>query len=185
MAKLCKTSTSLNQTNLSYPYSNSECCRVKEFFPPIVGRILRGHVIKTLYVPQEDNCEIHCYLDKLCQSINISPQLDNGKWMCELNDVAVGPESLIEAEKHKYYGTKVTNFPEITSLAANLRMYTNFYVPFLRRQNPCSSYPCVKNATCRPNFQVDNSFQCICPKGYTGEMCDKGTCALLYLIEMR
>ena len=70
-------------------------------------------MIKTLYVPQEDNCEIHCYLDKLCQSINISPQLDNGKWMCELNDVTVGPESLIEAEKHKYYGTKVTNFPEI------------------------------------------------------------------------
>ena len=33
--------------------------------------------------------------------------------MCELNDVAVGPGSLIEAKKHKYYGTKVTNFPEM------------------------------------------------------------------------
>ena len=87
--------------------SLSECCQIKEFHTPITGKILRGHVIKTLFVAQEEMCRVHCYLDDICQSINISPRPGNGQWKCELNDVS-DSENLVEAEGHQYYATKVS-----------------------------------------------------------------------------
>ncbi|KAJ7385550.1 Notch, partial [Desmophyllum pertusum] len=131
-----------------------ECCRIKEFSIPITGKCLVGHVINTLLVTEEETCKLHCYLNDICQSINISPRLDNDMWRCELSDTddKQNPECFEEAVGYRYYATK----------------------------NPCSSSPCVKNSTCRPNFLGDNSFQCICPPGFTGSECstDVDECAI-------
>ncbi|CAH3013761.1 unnamed protein product [Porites evermanni] len=40
-------------------------------------------------------------------------------------------------------------------------------------KNSCSRGPCVKNASCVPNFESDD-FQCECPSGFTGEACAVG-----------
>ena len=51
-------------------------------------------------------CQAHCFMDDICQSINVSPQLDNGQWRCELND-AGGLENLVDEDGQVYYFTKV------------------------------------------------------------------------------
>lgn len=91
--------------------SFAECCRVKEFLAPVSGKVLADHVIKTLDVAQEETCKIHCYLSDICQSINISPQLDSGMWRCELSDTdeKQNPESFMAAYGYTYYATKVSN----------------------------------------------------------------------------
>ena len=52
-------------------------------------------------------CRAHCFMNDICQSINVSPQLDNGQWRCELND-ASGQENLIDEAGQVYYFTKVS-----------------------------------------------------------------------------
>ena len=64
---------------------------------------------------QEDLCEAHCYLNDICQSIKISPRLDNGQWRCELND-AVDPKSLVEADEQKFIATKVNFYVQSLSM---------------------------------------------------------------------
>ncbi|XP_044171324.1 uncharacterized protein LOC114973112 isoform X2 [Acropora millepora] len=125
-------------------FTKTECCKVKEFFEPIQGKVLRGHLIKTLFVGQEEMCQAHCFMDDICQSINVSPQLDNGQWRCELND-AGGLENLVDEDGQVYYFTK----------------------------NACNSSPCMKDATCRPSFLDDDSFTCVCPAGFAGAMCNE------------
>ena len=46
-------------------------------------------------------------MNDICQSTNVSPQLDNGQWRCELND-AGGLENLNDEAGHVYYFTKVS-----------------------------------------------------------------------------
>ncbi len=38
-------------------------------------------------------------------------------------------------------------------------------------QNPCSSNPCLHNATCLNGF-TDKRYICLCQAGYTGENCE-------------
>ncbi|XP_029209382.2 uncharacterized protein LOC114973122 [Acropora millepora] len=125
-------------------FTKKECCKVKEFLEPIQGKVLRGHVIKTIYVEQKEMCRAHCFMNDICQSINVSPQLDNGQWRCELND-ASGQENLIDEAGQVYYFTK----------------------------NPCNSSPCMNNATCRSSFLDDDSFTCVCPAGFAGAICNE------------
>ncbi|RMX47457.1 hypothetical protein pdam_00002147 [Pocillopora damicornis] len=88
--------------------TSNEGCVIKEFSAVIEGRALRGHVVKTLYVPGEETCKIHCFLDEVCQSINVSPNGASGRWKCELSDTdeKQNPQSLIEDEGFKYYASK-------------------------------------------------------------------------------
>ncbi|XP_044171330.1 uncharacterized protein LOC114973858 [Acropora millepora] len=125
-------------------FTKTECCKVKQFLEPIQGKALRGHLIKTLFLKQEEMCQAHCFMNDICQSINVSPQLDNGQWKCELND-AGGLENLNDEAGQVYYFTK----------------------------NPCNSSPCAKNVTCRPSFLDDDSYTCVCPEGFTGAMCNE------------
>ncbi|XP_022778036.1 sushi, nidogen and EGF-like domain-containing protein 1 [Stylophora pistillata] len=38
--------------------------------------------------------------------------------------------------------------------------------------SPCSSYPCHNGGACEANHR-DNTFECICESGFTGEYCEK------------
>ncbi|XP_015771709.1 PREDICTED: neurogenic locus Notch protein-like isoform X4 [Acropora digitifera] len=126
-------------------FTKTECCKVKTFLEPIQGKVLKGHLIKTLFVKQEGMCQARCFMNDMCQSTNVSPQLDNGQWRCELND-AGGLENLNDEAGHVYYLTK----------------------------NACNSSPCIKNATCRPSFQLDDdSYTCACPAGFAGAACNE------------
>ena len=86
-----------------------ESCIIKEFLTPVKGKVLAGHVIQTLSVSEEETCKIHCYLNDICQSINVSPHGTNGMWKCELSDTdeKQNPQSFIEEDNVKYYPTKV------------------------------------------------------------------------------
>ena len=64
-------------------------------------------MIKTLFVEQEEMCQAHCFMNEICQSINVSPQLNNRQWRCELND-ASGLENLNDEAGQVYYFTKVS-----------------------------------------------------------------------------
>ena len=41
-------------------------------------------------------------------------------------------------------------------------------------QSPCSSFPCKNGATCVPNYD-DDTFHCICKKGFSSKLCRNGT----------
>lgn len=75
---------------------------------PTSGKVLKGHVIKTVFVPKEEMCRVHCFMNEVCQSINVRPpDLNNGQWRCELND-ASSTEHVVDAKGHKYYATKAS-----------------------------------------------------------------------------
>ena len=61
-------------------------CRNLYFKPSVQGKILRGHVIKSVPVLSEENCRVQCYLEERCISYNLSPQID-GFHTCNLSDV--------------------------------------------------------------------------------------------------
>ena len=75
---------------------------------PIQGKVLKGHLIKTVFVEQEEMCQALCFMNDICQSTNVSPQFDNGQWRCELND-AGGMENLNDEAGHVYYLTRVSD----------------------------------------------------------------------------
>ncbi|KAJ7347168.1 hypothetical protein OS493_039968, partial [Desmophyllum pertusum] len=57
-----------------------------------------------LVVTEEENVQAYCYLNDICQSINISPRLDNDMWRCELSDTddKQNPECFEEAVGYRY-----------------------------------------------------------------------------------
>lgn len=65
---------------------------------------LKGHVFKRLHLTDEDMCEVYCYLDDRCQSINLSTKSSRGTWKCELSSKnrTQHPESLVREEGFKY-----------------------------------------------------------------------------------
>ena len=40
-------------------------------------------------------------------------------------------------------------------------------------QSPCSSSPCKNEGTCVPSYKY-GIFECLCKKGFVGEVCEKG-----------
>lgn len=52
--------------------------------PHIRDKVLKGHVIRTVQVPNEDVCEITCYQEPNCMSYNYG-LAGNESHTCELN----------------------------------------------------------------------------------------------------
>ena len=69
--------------------------RLLELKPPMTGRRLVGHVIKTLRVNSADGCDVNCFMDDNCMSMNLGP-LEDGKHVCELSssDHDIHPDDL-------------------------------------------------------------------------------------------
>ena len=45
------------------------------------------------------------------------------------------------------------------------------YFPYF--QSACFSSPCQNGGTCLANYE-DDTFECLCKKGFIGEYCEKG-----------
>ena len=69
-----------------------------------------NHTIKTLKVRDLDECELRCYYEDNCVSLNFENKMvGNGKYSCELNNSTHGEheEDFVEASNFLYRGTNV------------------------------------------------------------------------------
>ena len=85
------------------------------------GKALDGHVIKTLQVKKQEQCELRCFHESECVSYNMGPSQVNG-FTCELSnsDQVRHPDALVPRASYIYRGTEVkktTHFPEFAILA--------------------------------------------------------------------
>ena len=64
---------------------SSEYNRIITFKEPIKGKVLKGHVIRSLKVANEGSCRVQCFMEPNCVSINVGP-VQEGKSICELNN---------------------------------------------------------------------------------------------------
>ena len=83
-------------------------CRMLEFKPGIEGSSLFNHVLKTHSAFSQDDCELLCYMEDECMSINFGPG-DSGEHVCELSDSDhdLHPEDLKSRHGFTYRPTKV------------------------------------------------------------------------------
>ena len=75
------------------------------------GKRLLNHTIKTLQVRDLDECELQCYYEHDCVSINFKNEASktDGKHTCELNNSTHDSkeQDLVEVKHYFYRGTKV------------------------------------------------------------------------------
>ncbi|CAH3159161.1 unnamed protein product, partial [Pocillopora meandrina] len=108
-------------------------------------RRLVNHTIETRKVKNFDDCELWCYLNDNCVSLNFKKDPENTDLvhLCELNNAT-----------HLKYDNKLTN-------------NVNFY--YRGSKNACDkSSLCENNATCQSGFTL-KGYRCLCPPGYEGE----------------
>lgn len=76
------------------------------------GKALDGHVIKTLQVKKQEQCELRCFHESECVSYNMGPSLVNG-YTCELSnsDHVRHPDALVPRPGYIYRGTEVKKTP--------------------------------------------------------------------------
>ena len=60
-------------------------CRIIEFKEPIENKAMKDHVIRSAEVINEGSCQVLCYVDPNCVSINFGPS-HGEKYKCELNN---------------------------------------------------------------------------------------------------
>ncbi|PFX18685.1 Pikachurin [Stylophora pistillata] len=121
-------------------------CRSIVFKEPIRDKVMKGHLIRLVDVPHQGSCNVLCYLEPNCVSINFGPS-QGGNYICELNnasDESQGSSYLQSKQDHTY----------------------------LSIENPCSSSPCFNNGTCQAGY-TEKGFRCKCPLGFTGVNCKK------------
>ena len=73
----------------SFPMSHippTDDCRSLKFKPQIEDSSLNGHVIKYYASESKDDCELKCYMEDYCMSINFGLRSEEGKHVCELSD---------------------------------------------------------------------------------------------------
>ncbi|KAL9975397.1 hypothetical protein ACROYT_G012554 [Oculina patagonica] len=121
-------------------------CRDIIFKEPVPNKAMKGHVIRSVEVPNEGSCRVMCYTEPNCVSINLGPS-EGGKQKCELNNA--------------------TDENQLTLFLEDKPTYT-----YLAIKNPCSSSPCLNNGTCQAGF-TSNGFRCVCRPGYKGYNCSE------------
>ena len=91
----------------------SDSCRELLFpsFLFFVGKRLLNHTIRTLQVQDLDECELQCYYEHDCVSINFKNKANqtDRKHTCELNNSTHDSkeQDLVEEKYYFYRGTKV------------------------------------------------------------------------------
>ncbi|XP_022787214.1 uncharacterized protein LOC111327321 [Stylophora pistillata] len=117
---------------------DNDNCRQLDFDLPIFGKILAKHVIRTIEVPDVPLCQLNCFLEADCVSVNVRAANHSREKICELNnkDANGHPEDLMVIHQSSYHGTK----------------------------NACSSNPCRNGAMCQTGF-TKKGYRCLCPAG--------------------
>ena len=102
----------------------SDQCRELEFPGSyfFYGERLINHVIRTIKVLDQDSCELQCYLEHNCVSINFQ---FTGTHNCELNNAThkEHDKDLLKAEGYVYHGTIVSRTSVFCKY--NLRLHLN------------------------------------------------------------
>ncbi|XP_066023379.1 protein kinase C-binding protein NELL2-like [Pocillopora verrucosa] len=112
-------------------------------------RRLVNHTIEKKGVKNLDDCELLCYLNDQCVSLNFEKDPENNRplHICELNNAT-----------HLKYDSHLT---------------TNAAFYYRGSKNACDKSPyCENNATCQSGFTL-KGYRCLCPPGFKGEYCEK------------
>ncbi|PFX18696.1 hypothetical protein AWC38_SpisGene16928 [Stylophora pistillata] len=121
-------------------------CRSIVFKESLQEKVMKGHLIRLEEVPHQGSCNVLCYMEPNCVSINVGPS-KGGNYICELNNASdESPGSSDLQSKQDYIHLSI--------------------------ENPCSSSPCFNNGTCQAGY-TDKGFRCKCPFGFTGVRCEK------------
>ncbi|CAH3169920.1 unnamed protein product, partial [Pocillopora meandrina] len=118
------------------------------FEKPIEGHALQQHVFKQIYlsmgIKPDSDCKNRCLMENTCVSVNVGPPSKNGFRVCQLSDSdhSQHPDNLTPQEGYQYWTSK----------------------------NPCSSSPCLHNATCLNGF-TNTRYICLCQVGFKGKQC--------------
>lgn len=96
---------------LSFSAVLPEVCRELQYVHKITGKALEGHVIKTIQVQHNDQCELSCFVELECNSYNLGPLQVNGH-TCELSksDHLRHPDDFVTKPSYIYSGTKVRSW---------------------------------------------------------------------------
>ena len=90
--------------NAHGPHS-ADHCRDLNFVYHIVGKALKGHLIRNISTPNCELCQIECFMERRCVSYNCRGELNS----CELNsaDHIDHPEDLEDEEGSDYHAAEV------------------------------------------------------------------------------
>ncbi|XP_066022753.1 uromodulin-like [Pocillopora verrucosa] len=112
-------------------------------------RRLVNHKIETKHVKDLDHCELFCYMNDNCVSVNFKKEPETGEmaYVCELNNA--------------------------THLEYDIDLSTDAVFYYRGSKNACGeNLPCQNNATCQSGFTI-KGYRCLCPPGFEGEHCEK------------
>ncbi|XP_067047591.1 uncharacterized protein [Acropora muricata] len=110
---------------------------------------LMKHVIATAKVPDFDFCELQCYHQPNCVSINFIVIPDSeGLHECELNNAT-----------HRSHGNELLNI--------------NGYI-YKGAESACDRALCENGGICQSGF-TDKGYRCVCPPDFSSAHCEKVT----------
>nr|XP_058962319.1 uromodulin-like [Pocillopora verrucosa] len=118
-------------------------------------RRLVNHTVEEKRVKNLDDCELLCYLNENCVSLNFKKDPDDN-----LENNSLGHSCELNNANHLEYD-------------GDLKTDAVFY--YRGSKNACSNNSmCQNNATCQSGFTF-KGYRCLCPLGFEGERCEKDT----------
>ncbi|XP_044165430.1 neurogenic locus notch homolog protein 1-like [Acropora millepora] len=112
---------------------------------------LTNHSITTQNVSDLDLCELHCYHEPNCVSINFKVIPDSeGLHECELNNAT-----------HRSHEIDLQNNDGYVYRGAEMRNFVS----------GCDRAVCENGGTCQSGF-TERGYHCVCPQGFTSDHCE-------------
>ena len=73
-------------------------CRSIIFKEPVQDKVIKGHLIRAVEIPNRGSCDVMCYMEPDCVSINVRPSY-GGKYKCELNNATADVDQLTAVQE--------------------------------------------------------------------------------------
>ena len=99
----------MSRSHFSTRLTDDEC-RSIIFKEPVQDKVIKGHLIRAVEVPNRGSCDVTCYMEPNCVSINIGPSPQAGTYICELNNATddnKGSRVLQSKKDYIYLGIEV------------------------------------------------------------------------------